>query len=285
MLYVVATPIGNLMDISLRALETLRAADLIAAEDTRVTRRLLSHYGIRTPLESYHEHNERTTAEALVLRMVQDGISVALVTDAGTPAISDPGALLVRKAHEAGLKVLAIPGPSALAAALSVSGFANGEVTFYGFLPRGRKELREKLLSMGGRRETAVFYESPRRILSLVKAIHEVYPEAEMSLSAELTKLHERTRRGKSSELLAALRADPYAEKGEYCVALDLEATRCLEEDAPSRPSLEMRLFDLLMRGQTLREAAESLRTEGEGKNAVYAAMLNVRRTFEKGFM
>ena len=152
-LYVVATPIGNLGDMSPRAVETLKNVQLIAAEDTRVTMKLTSHFDIHTPLTSCHRHNEAGKAQEIVSRMLEEGIDVALVTDAGTPGVSDPGMILTRLCAEAGIPVVAVPGPTALAAALSVSGFDVTEFTFYGFLPREKKPLEEKLKSCARRME------------------------------------------------------------------------------------------------------------------------------------
>ena len=147
-LYVVATPIGNLGDMTPRAIETLQSVSLIAAEDTRVTQKLLSAFDIHTPLISCHEHNERGKAAGIVRRMLEEGIDVAVTTDAGTPCISDPGSVLVREAVQNGIEAVAVPGPTAMASALSVSGFAISEFTFFGFLPRQKGELKEKLLDM-----------------------------------------------------------------------------------------------------------------------------------------
>ena len=160
-LYVVATPIGNLSDMSPRAVETLKSVSLIAAEDTRVTRKLTNHFGIGTPLISCHQHNEKSRAPEIVERMLAEDIDVAAVTDAGTPAISDPGVELVRAAVEAGIPVIAVAGPTAMAAAVSVSGFDFSSFTFYGFLPRQGNELKEKLMEIGRKNEGAVFHESP----------------------------------------------------------------------------------------------------------------------------
>jgi 16S rRNA (cytidine1402-2'-O)-methyltransferase len=147
-LYIVATPIGNLNDMTPRALETLKNVSLIAAEDTRVTRALLNHFGIDTPTVSNHQHNEGHRASSLIERMIEENIDTAVVTDAGTPCISDPGSVFVHEAAAAGIELLAVPGPTAMASALSVSGFDTREFAFYGFLPRAKKELREKLLAL-----------------------------------------------------------------------------------------------------------------------------------------
>lgn len=276
MLYVVATPIGNLGDMSPRAVEVLKAVALIAAEDTRVTRRLTNYFGITTPLISCHEHNEWTRSSQLVQRMQDERIDIALVTDAGTPAISDPGARLVRKASEAGIEVVAVPGPMAAAAALSVSGFENGEFTFFGFLPRGKKELTDKLRSMAGTVQTAVVYESPHRILPLLKTVAEVFPGLPVSVSSELTKKFEKTLRGSVEEIIAMMDEDAYAGKGEYCAVMDLSGVLAAAEEEPA-VSLEAQLFDLLLQGMPLRLAQEALVQAGQKRNAVYAAGLRVR--------
>lgn len=276
-LYVVATPIGNLGDMSPRAVETLKKVALIAAEDTRVTRKLTTHFGVDTPLISCHEHNERGRAEELVARMLREDIDVAVVTDAGTPAISDPGTALVRAAAESGIPVLAVSGPSACVSAVSVSGFDFSAFTFYGFLPREKKELREKLLQIGRKGEGAVFHESPHRVKALVAAIADTLPGARLSVSCDLTKLHELTLRGAPEEILARLEENEKSEKGEYCVVADLRQVKLPEEAPVAQTSLEARLFEGLLRGESLRDAMQALISAGEKKNAVYAASLRVK--------
>lgn len=276
-LYVVATPIGNLGDMSPRAVETLKKVALIAAEDTRVTRKLTMHFGVDTPLISCHEHNERGRAEELVARMLREDIDVAVVTDAGTPAISDPGTALVRAAAESGIPVLAVSGPSACVSAVSVSGFDFSAFTFYGFLPREKKELREKLLQIGRKGEGAVFHESPHRVKALVAAIADTLPGARLSVSCDLTKLHELTLRGAPEEILARLEENEKSEKGEYCVVADLRQVKLPEEAPVAQTSLEARLFEGLLRGESLRAAMQALISAGEKKNAVYAASLRVK--------
>lgn len=276
-LYVVATPIGNLSDMSPRAVETLKSVALIAAEDTRVTRKLTTHFGIDTPLISCHQHNERGRGPEIVERMLAENIDVAVVTDAGTPAISDPGTCLVRAAAEKGVPVVAVAGPSAFAAAVSVSGFDFSSFTFYGFLPRNAGELKEKLLSIGRKDEAAVFHESPHRVKALVKAIGETLPGAMLSVSCDLTKLHELTLRGTPQEILSALEANEKSEKGEYCLVADLRGVALPAEQPTAQASLEARLFDLLLHGLDLREATEAITAQGEKKNAVKAAALRVK--------
>ncbi len=277
-LYVVATPIGNLGDMSPHAVEVLKSVSLIAAEDTRVTRKLTTHFGIDTPLISCHQHNERSRGPEIVERMLLEGIDAAVVTDAGTPAISDPGVEIVRAAAEKGIPVIAVAGPTAMAAAVSVSGFDVSSFTFYGFLPRNAGELREKLLAIGRRDEAAVFHESPHRVKALVKAIGETLPGARLSVSCDLTKLHELTLRGEPEAILALLEANEKSEKGEYCLVADLRDVRLPEEKPVSAASLEARLFELLLRGETLRDATEALAAQGEKKNAVKAAALRIKQ-------
>lgn len=273
----VATPIGNLGDMSPRAVETLQSVSLIAAEDTRVTRKLTTHFGIDTPLISCHQHNERSRASEIVQRMLEEDMDVAAVTDAGMPGISDPGTELVRAAADAGIPVIAVAGPTAFAAAVAVSGFDFSSFTFYGFLPRSAGELKEKLLDVGRRSEGAVFHESPHRIKALVKAIGEALPGALLSVSCDLTKLHELTLRGTPEAILQALEANEKSEKGEYCVVADLRGVNLPEEKPVAQSSLEARLFDRVLAGRTLREAVAELTAQGEKKNAVYAASLRVK--------
>ena len=281
-LYVVATPIGNLSDISPRALDTLRRADLIAAEDTRVTRALLNHFDISTPCVSNHQHNEAQRALPLVERMLSEDLTVAVVTDAGTPCISDPGYLLAKEAACAGIEVLAVPGPTAMASAISVSGFDAREFAFYGFLPRQKGELREKLRAIAKTGiPVAVVHESPHRVIDLVREIALTLPGCEISASCDLTKLHEKTVRGEAAQVLAQLEANEKAEKGEYCLVLDLRGVR-LEEEAPAvQASLEAQIFEALMDGCDLREAGERLMARGAKRNDVYRARTAVQRFLE----
>ena len=276
-LYIVATPIGNLSDMSPRAIETLKNVSLIAAEDTRVTRKLTTHFGIDTPLISCHQHNERGRGPEIAERMLKEDIDVAVVTDAGTPAISDPGVEIVKAAVERGIPVVAVAGPTAMAAAVSVSGFDFSSFTFYGFLPRGAGELNEKLMEIGRKSEGAVFHESPHRVKALVKAIGEALPGARLSVSCDLTKLHELTLRGEPAEILSALEANEKSEKGEYCIVADLRGVQMEEEKPVVQASLEARLFDLMLSGLSVRDAVSRLTAQGEKKNAVYAASLRVK--------
>ena len=277
MLYVVATPIGNLGDMSPRAIEVLKSVALIAAEDTRMTMKLTQHFGIETPLTSCHRHNEQGKAEGIVRRMLEEGIDVAVVTDAGTPAISDPGTILVRQAAEAGIEVVAVPGPSAMAAAMSVSGIDVTEFTFLGFLPREKKDLQAALRSAAQRTQAGIVHESPYRVLDFMCVLADTLPQAYVSVSCDLSKLHELTLRGPVAEVLARMEANDKTEKGEYCIVIDFRAVPREEPKAESTLCLEARLLDLLLQGADMRDASRRLVEEGEKKNAVYAAALRLK--------
>ena len=217
-LYIVSTPIGNLEDITLRALRVLKEVDLIAAEDTRRTRQLLTHYGIHKPLISYHEHNRRMREKTL-LNELREGKSVALVTDAGTPGISDPGEELVRGAVQEGIPLVSIPGPAALVAALSVSGLPTESFLFYGFLPSKAAARRKWLTSLKERPETLVFYESPRRLSSLLEDAAQILGERRVVVAREMTKVYEEVYRGTVSEVLEQIGKEEV--KGEVTVILE----------------------------------------------------------------
>jgi len=199
-LYVVSTPIGNREDITLRALRTLKEVDLIAAEDTRHTSLLLRHFGIQTPLTSYFEGNEKKKKE-FILSELKQGDQIALVSDAGTPGISDPGFRLIQAAVENQIPVVPIPGPSAVIAALSVSGLPTDAFLFKGFLPHKSKKKRDLLKQLEEVRETLIFYESPHRLSETLKDIFEILGDREMVLTRELTKVYEEVLRGKVNEI------------------------------------------------------------------------------------
>lgn len=277
-LYVVATPIGNLADMTPRAIETLKHCALIAAEDTRVTGALCAHFDIHTRLISSHRHNEEQKAPAIIEKMCAEDIDVAVVTDAGTPCISDPGWALVRAAAEAGVEVLCIPGPTAMASALSVSGFDTREFAFYGFLPRGGKELREKLIAMARSGvPVAVVHESPHRVTALCETVAEVLPGARICACCDLTKKFEKTLRGEAAEVARLLRENPKTDKGEYCLVLDLSAVTLPEAGAVTNASLEARLLEEMLAGCSLRAAGAVLMEQGEKRNEVYRASTRVK--------
>ena len=228
-LFLVATPIGNLEDITPRALDTLRRVSLIAAEDTRHTRRLLDHFGIRATLVSLFEHNERARVPGLLARL-GGGESVAVVTDAGSPGIADPGYPLVRAAAEAGVRIEAIPGPSAVIAALQVSGLPTDAFTFVGFLPVKPGARRKALEAYAERRETIVAFESPHRIERCLEDLEAVWGERPIALARELTKVHEQVLRGSAREVREALREDQ--KRGEMVLVLGGRTRRSRAESA-----------------------------------------------------
>lgn len=203
-LYVVATPIGNLEDITLRALRVLKEVALIAAEDTRRTKKLLNAYGIKTPLTSLYDQNELAKSASIISRL-EEGSDIAYVSDAGTPGISDPGYILINRAIEKAIEVITVPGPVAAIAALSISGLPMDSFTFHAFLP-SRSAKRQKFLeSLMGETKTMIFYESPRRLLSALKDIYTVFGNRKVVISRELTKLHEETIRGSVSEVIESI--------------------------------------------------------------------------------
>jgi 16S rRNA (cytidine1402-2'-O)-methyltransferase len=212
-LTLVATPIGNLGDITLRALEVLKSVHVILAEDTRHSRRLLNHYAINTPLISYHDHNESRVTPSLIERM-QRGEKMALITDAGTPGISDPGFYLVRAALAAGIEVTTAPGPSALLAALTLSGFPCETFVFIGFTPKKPGELAKMVEELVNEPRTTVFYVAPHQLRKVVDAIADRLPDREMAVAKELTKLHEQVARGTAAELKTKIA--PTMPKGEF---------------------------------------------------------------------
>ncbi|NLJ63792.1 MAG: 16S rRNA (cytidine(1402)-2'-O)-methyltransferase [Christensenellaceae bacterium] len=280
-LYVVATPIGNLGDISFRAIETLKSVSLIAAEDTRHTQKLLNHYDIKTPLTSYHKFNERSKGEKLIERMLSEEIDIALVSDAGTPCVSDPGAIIVRLAIENGILVRAIPGASAVSSALSISGFTNTEYTFYGFMPRKKGECIDKLKSLSKNAHIAVMYESPHRILNLLSVLDEVFPECDCAVFSDITKLHERHFRGKPGDIIKLLSNDEYAQKKEYTVLIDIEGAEDTEENPPSYKTEEAMLLDEMFSNDiSMRAAMDSLVKKGQNKNSLYKASLRLKEIF-----
>ena len=283
-LYVVATPIGNLNDISPRVKETLEKADLVAAEDTRVAMKLLSHLGLSKPTISCHRHNEDTRSDVIIDRMLEEGITVALTCDAGTPGISDPGEGLVAACWDAGIPVIPVSGPSAMITALSASGFDTREFAFYGFLPRENKDLKaalSRILKIGI--NIAVLHESPHRICELLDRIAETLPGSRVCVCCDLTKKYERIDRGDSAEVAAKLASTPNAEKGEYCVVLDLSGVEKPQEEATAADlTTEQQLLQLLLEGNGMREACDILKDRGIKRNEIYRAKLAITNLAEE---
>lgn len=281
-LYVVATPIGNLNDLTPRMREALENADLIAAEDTRVTMKLLNQFDIKKPMTSCHRHNEDARAPQIVEKMLEEDITVALTCDAGTPGISDPGHILVRACWEAGIPVEPICGPSAVATALSIAGFDAREFAFYGFLPREKKALDDKLDAIHGAGiPVFVLYESPHRIVDLTAHLAKKWPESMLCVCSDLTKRYERIYRGTAPEVLAQLEANPSVEKGEYCMAVDISMLPPAEVPV-ERCSITAFMLDKILEGAELREAADAAMEAGYSRNEVYKAKLTINEIFEE---
>ena len=274
-LYLVATPIGNLGDLSPRALETLGAVDFIAAEDTRVSLKLLNHFAIKKPLVSYHEHNAASAGQAVLSRLLA-GESCALVTGAGTPAISDPGEPLVRLCAEHGVEVLSIPGCCAAVNALAVSGLPTGRFTFEGFLSVNKKSRREHLESLKNETRTMIFHEAPHKLRPTLADFREVFgPERRIALCRELTKLHEETMR-----TTLAQAAEWYRErepKGEYVLVLDGAERR--EESAVTLEQGAALVLERRARGERMKDAVRQVAADtGLGRNELYDAALEASR-------
>ena len=273
MLYLVPTPIGNLGDISQRCRETLEQADFIAAEDTRVSLKLLNHLGIKKSLVSYFEHNKAQKGEWIVERILA-GETCALVSDAGSPAISDPGEELVKQCAEAGITVCAIPGPCAVITALSISGQATGRFCFEGFLSTAKKSRREHLESLVSEQRTMIFYEAPHKLLTTLEDMAEVFgADRPISLCRELTKLHEEVVRTTLGEAIAKYTEQP--PKGEFVLVLagakPEEKVAATEGDAVARVKALMEQG--LSRKDAVKQAAKELNLP---KNVVYDASLNM---------
>ncbi len=272
-LHLVATPIGNLGDIGARALAVIGAADLVACEDTRTTRKLLTAHGLTASLSAYHEHNAARARPRLIARMAAGG-AVALVSDAGTPLISDPGYKLVREAIEAGLHVFAVPGASAALAALMVSGLPSDRFLFAGFLPAKPEARRRALAEVAGVRASLIFFESARRLAESLRDMGEVLGPRPAAVAREITKLHEEVRRGALDELAAHYRAAG-PPKGEIVIVVGPPA----QPQAPDSAELDVRLRAALDGGASLRDAVAALAAETKlPRQSVYARALALAR-------
>src|SRR6516165_10079285 len=271
-LYLVATPIGNLEDITLRALRILKEADQIACEDTRHTQKLLNHYNIRKSLVSYHEHNEMTRAPELVVAM-EDGASIALVSDAGMPLVSDPGYRLVTLCLRHRVPVVPIPGPSALLAALSASGLPNEEFLFAGFLPARSGERKRALERLRIEDRTMILYEAPHRIEETLAAALEVLGDRPACLAREVTKMHEEFRRGTLSELAASLAERPA--RGEITLLIGPVPADERAAQRDSSQSLAERVDELIRQAKLDRKEALKLAAKERGlsKRAAYSEL------------
>lgn len=277
-LYVVATPIGNLGDITLRALETLKSVDAIAAEDTRHTSGLLSHFGIAKKLIAVHQHNEQQSAETLIGRL-QVGENIALVTDAGTPAVSDPGAIVVAAVRAAGFKVVPIPGASAVIAALSASGICENGFTFAGFLPASGSARKKALNSVAKHPYTLAFYEAPHRIVECIVDMAAIFgAERKIVIARELTKTFETIHQCSLGEAIKWLKADANQQRGEFVLLLEPAPIKTAEGLGDE----EIRVLKILLADLPLKQAVK-LATEitGAKKNMIYAHALEIQSALE----
>ena len=262
-LYIVSTPIGNLEDITLRALRVLKEVDCIAAEDTRHTRKLLTHFGISRPLVSYWGAKEKVKAEE-VLEMLREGRDVALVTDAGTPGISDPGAVVIERAIEEDIPVIPVPGPSALIAALSVSGLPTREFLFVGFLQPKRSQRIKRLEELSREQRTMILYESPHRLLDTLDDMLEVLGDRRVAVSHELTKFNESIHRGSLSDVIEEIEGGVIA--GEYVIVIEGKT-----EESPDMEGALMEVEEMVGQGVRRKEAVRKVAEEyGLRKKELY---------------
>jgi 16S rRNA (cytidine1402-2'-O)-methyltransferase len=272
-LYVVATPIGNVTDITLRALHVLLLADVVACEDTRKTGALLTRFGLNKHMVAAHQHNEREAAEKLIQRL-RAGERVALVSDAGTPAVSDPGARIVDAVRAAGLNVVPVPGASASVTALSASGLLNDRFYFVGFLPAKAKQREAELAALKGANATLVFYEAPHRIVDCVESLVSAFePTRQVVFARELTKLFEEIHRCPLSEALAWVKADANRERGEFVVLVDAAPPAGAAEDQEAE-----RILQILLSECSVKQAANlAAQITGKKKNALYERALQIK--------
>ncbi len=273
-LYIVSTPIGNLEDITLRALHILKDVRIIAAEDTRHTQKLLQHYHISTAQTSYHDHNKEEKAEILISRL-QEGHDVALVSDAGTPGISDPGYYLINRAIEEGIRVMPVPGPTASIAALSISGLPTDAFVFEGFLPSKKTARQKKLRELSGERRTLILFEAPHRLASTLKDIAEVLGDRKIVLTRELTKIFEEVIRGRVSEVIAKIEGRRL--KGEMTLLLEGAQEGPAAGEAPDLHEYLKMLIE--EEGLSLKDAVSKASKDlGIPRNRVYKEALSMRK-------
>jgi len=278
-LYVVATPIGNLSDVSFRQIEILKGVDMILCEDTRQSIKLLNHYEIKNKLVSYHKFNEESKASKVIEEIKNKDINVALISDAGTPLISDPGYVITKLARENDIEVIGVPGPSAVITALSVSGFDVDSFTYCGFFPRESKEKKE-LIERINKSETDifVFYESPKRVVGTLEYLMKNISDLEVLVCSDLTKLHERHYYGKIDKVLTELRNNPNSELGEYTFII--KKHNIVKDD--NNLSIEAQLIDIVVKENvSLKEAVDILKENSHlSKKDIYNASLNLKKYF-----
>ena len=272
-LYIVATPIGNLQDMTLRAIETLKSVDCIAAEDTRHSSSLLRQFAISTPIIALHEHNERERASHLLAKLLQ-GQSIALISDAGTPLISDPGFFLVRAVREAGVRIVPIPGACAAVAALSVAGLPTDRFVFEGFLPAKTKARLDRLQNLVAETRTLIFYESPHRILECLEAMLEVFGSArQVVIARELTKTFETLRAGSLVDLVEWTKSDANQQRGEFVVLVEGN-----EEKVNADLLCAEKIVSILLAELPVKQAVDlAVKITGEKKNFLYDLALKIK--------
>lgn len=269
-LYICPTPIGNLEDITFRTIRILEEVDLIAAEDTRHSLRLLNHFNIKKPLTSYHEHNIREKGKELIYKMNM-GENIALISDAGMPGISDPGQELIREAIEDGIEVIALPGATASITALVISGLSTDKFIFEGFLSSKRKERKKELMDIKENLKTTIIYESPHRLIGLLEDMEYILEDRKISISRELTKKYEETFRGTSSKALEKFKEDGV--KGEFVLVIE----GSLEEKMVEEIDVEQKLREYIDSGLTKKEAIKKISQEnGIPKNIAYKESLKI---------
>ena len=281
-LYIVATPIGNFGDMTPRAVEILRECDMIAAEDTQNSMTILTKFDIKTKLISNHKFNETNSSEYF-LRELAGGRNIAVISDAGTPCISDPGNILVKKALEHNIEVIGIPGACAAATAVSVSGFDIKSFTFEGFFPRENSEIKKIMQKLKNSPGVYIFYESPKRIIKTFEIFTENLPDCNICLCNDLTKKFERIYRGSPADVLRELQNNPSAEKGEYTIVVESVATTVLGP-SQSIQSIESVIVDVMLKQKcTVKDAVKYIASDSAydfSKNEVYAASLNLKKMF-----
>ncbi|MDR1800252.1 MAG: 16S rRNA (cytidine(1402)-2'-O)-methyltransferase [Lachnospiraceae bacterium] len=274
-LFLVATPIGNLEDMTIRAIRTLKEVNLIAAEDTRNSRKLLNAYEIKTPMISYHEHNKWERGSQLVDKL-ENGVNIALISDAGTPGISDPGEELVRECKERGIEVVPIPGATAFVSALTACGLSAGQFTFVGFLSRLKKDREKALESLKDESNTILFYEAPHRLQKTLTDIKNVFGEREIALCKELTKKHEKTQRTTLSEAIIQTGKEP--PRGEYVIVVEGKSEAQLKQSEQSKweeisvtEHVELYIKQGMDKKTAMKQAAKD---RGVGKRDIYSQYL-----------
>lgn len=269
-LFVCPTPIGNLQDITLRVLDTLKKVDFIAAEDTRHSRKLLNHYQIATPMISYHEHNERKRMGELIDKL-KEGKNVALISDAGMPGISDPGQIIIKQCVEENVNVDVLPGPNAALTALVMSGMPMNSFVYLGFLPSGRSERRKILEKASFLSYTLIFYEAPHKLTRTLKDMQEIFGDREAAVTRELTKIHQNVHRGKISQLLEEFTTKP--PKGECCLLLEPYEERI----DPGEPSIWLTdMKQIMQEGKEKKDAMKIVAKKyGISRRDVYKALLD----------